>query len=102
AVKKKAAADPVASIAKSNRYEKLADLVLDRWVGVEGVMAVQNYPDRGWKLWNSAWAERYDVATTSFFDLNLLVKTPYKKGRVDSNRHHYISLPGVIAFFFYP
>ena len=89
----------VATIAKSNSFVKLSGLVLDRWVGIEGVMAVANYPDRGWDLWNAAWSERYDVHKTSFFDLNL-IDTPYKK--VDTAKHHYVSLPGVIAFFFYP
>jgi hypothetical protein len=85
--------------SKGNTYRSITSLVLDRWVGVEGVMAVANYPDRGWRLWSDAWSEKFDVHSTSFYDLNL-IETPYT--RADTSRHHYISLPGVIAFFYYP
>jgi len=87
------------SVMASNDFTKITDLVIDRWVGVEGVMAVANYPNQGWGLWRSAWSERYDVHKTSFFDLNL-IDTPYKK--TDTRYKHSISLPGIIAFFFYP
>lgn len=74
-------------------------LFLDRWVGIEGVMAVSSHPDKGWDLWNKAWQEKYSNKQTSFFDKNL-IDTPYTN--VDSSKHHFISLPGVIAFCFYP
>jgi len=74
-------------------------LFLDRWVGIEGVMAVSSHPDKGWELWNKAWQEKYSNKKISFFDENL-IDTPYKN--VDSSKHHFISLPGVIAFCFYP
>ncbi len=85
--------------SEGNSYKRIVGLVLDRWVGVEGVMAVVNYPDRGWPVWDEAWNERFDVHSTSFYDLNF-IDTPYT--RADVSRHHYISLPGVIAFFYYP
>jgi hypothetical protein len=85
--------------SEGNSYKRMVSLVLDRWVGVEGVMAVVNYPDRGWTVWGEAWNEQFDVHSTSFFDLNF-IDTPYT--RVDTSRHHYVSLPGLIAFFYYP
>lgn len=74
-------------------------LILDRWVGIEGVMAVASYPDQGWDLWNAAWKEVYSDRGTSFYDMNLIT-SPYRS--MDVTKHHYISLPGVVAFCFYP
>lgn len=74
-------------------------LFIDRWVGIEGVTAVSSYPDLGWKLWNEAWKEKFSFNKTSFYDLNLIVSS-YKD--TDMTKHHFISLPGIIAFFYYP
>jgi len=73
-------------------------LFIDRWVGMEGVLAVTSSGREGWDLWKQGWQERYSDHSTSFFDLNM-VKSPYLKA--DTTVHHYISLPGVIAFCFY-
>lgn len=78
-------------------------LFLDRWVGIEGVMAVASNENIGWELWRDAWKERYVETVQSFYD-KYLIASPY-----DSNYNHggviekhYISLPGVLAFCFYP
>lgn len=74
-------------------------LFIDRWVGLEGVMSVASYPEKGWELWRQAWQETYSENTTSFYDMNL-IESPYKD--TDKTKHHYISLPGIVAFLFYP
>jgi len=74
-------------------------LFLDRWVGIEGVMAVASYPGKGWKLWSDAWHEDYSYNKASFYDKNIIT-SPYV--HADLKRHHYISLPGILAFCFYP
>jgi len=74
-------------------------LFLDRWVGMEGVMAVSSYPGQGWGLWNDAWKEAYSNNRTSFYDTNLIT-SPYR--HTDTTKYHYISLPGIVAFCFYP
>ena len=73
-------------------------LFIDRWVGIEGVLAVSSSQKVGADLWQKAWEEIYSDYGTSFYDLNL-IKSPYLG--MDTNKNHYISLPGVIAFFFY-
>ncbi len=73
-------------------------LFVDRWVGMEGVLAVSSYPNLGWQLWNSAWKEVY-APQMSFYDTNL-VTSPYRN--VDMTKHHNISVPGIVAFCFYP
>jgi hypothetical protein len=73
-------------------------LFLDRWVGIEGVMAVSSYPKQGWDLWSEAWKETHSHKM-SFYDANLIT-SPYRD--IDMTKHHYISLPGIVAFCFYP
>lgn len=74
-------------------------LLVDRWVGIEGVMAVSSSRRLGWELWQEAWSEKYDERANSFYDTNL-IDSPYTG--LETSKHHFISLPGVIAFFFYP
>lgn len=74
-------------------------LFVDRWVGIEGVLAVSSHGALGWDLWRQAWTERYTESSTSFYDLNLIT-SPYLT--MDSSKNHFISLPGVVAFCFYP
>jgi hypothetical protein len=73
-------------------------LFLDRWVGIEGMLAVSGSSRRGWSLLEEAVVEKYDEHKTSFYDLNL-INSPYLN--IDMNKHHHISLPGFIAFFYY-
>lgn len=72
---------------------------LDRWVGIEGVMAMTSFPGQGWELLKNAWNEKFSYNQLSFYDENLII-SPYQG--VDKKKHHYISLPGIIAFCFYP
>lgn len=80
-------------------YRMTTPLFIDRWVGIEGVMAVTSYPERGWQLWQEAWEERHSPGRMSFYDTNI-IDSPYKN--VDKTRYHYVSLPGILAFCFYP
>lgn len=74
-------------------------LLIDRWVGLEGVTAVSSYSHLGWNLWKTAWNEKYSDRGTSFYDKHLIV-TPYQGEHM--SQFHFISLPGIIAFLFYP
>jgi len=74
-------------------------LMFDRWVGMEGIMAVSSYPGLGWNLWNRVWRERYSHSGTSMYDLTF-IESPYLQ--VDMTEHHFVSLPGILAFFYYP
>ena len=78
---------------------KIQTLFLDRWVGMEGVMAVSSYPDLGWGIWKKAWAERYSHSGTSMYDLTF-IESQYL--RIDLSKHHFIGMPGILAFFYYP
>jgi len=73
-------------------------LFLDRWVGIEGMLAVTSSPDKGWDLWSRAWKETYNK-NLGFYDTNL-IESPYINTDLTKVRH--VSLPGIIAFFYYP
>lgn len=85
--------------ARSRQLNGAGLLAIKRWVGIDAVMAVASHPELGWKLWAEAWREKYSDTGTSFYDLNFIA-SPYLKH--DLTRHHFISLPGIMAFFFYP
>lgn len=80
----------------------ISPLFLGRWLGIEEVLAVSSRPELGWDIWNEAWKEKPTVQDekTHFFD-RVFTKTPQIE--IDRTKHHFIStLPGVVAFFFYP
>lgn len=95
-------ADNINSINTINTSADLGEvkiLFLDRWVGIEGMIATANSNRKGWSFFKEALSEKYDEHKTSFYDLNL-IHSPYLA--TDTSIHHYMSLPGFIAFFYYP
>jgi len=85
------------SLAGNERTTRL--IFIDRWVGMESVLAVSSYPARGWDLWKAAWGESLTYNKLSFYDEHLIT-SQYRN--TDLTKHHYISVPGIIAFCFYP
>jgi hypothetical protein len=75
-------------------------LFINRWTGIEGVMAVTSYPNLGWDLWKKAWQEKFSNIGTSFYDLEIAKSTNIEN--VILLNHHFISMPGILAFFYYP
>ena len=76
-------------------------LFIDRWVGIEGVMAVSSSDRLGWDLWREGWDEKFQEGRLSLYDRHF-IESPYTNPNIDKSRHHFISLPGVVAFFYYP
>lgn len=76
-------------------------LFIDRWVGIEGVMAVSSSDRLGWALWREAWSEKFSEGKLSLYD-RTFIDTPYDLSSIDKTKHHFISLPGIVAFFYYP
>jgi hypothetical protein len=88
----------ISKIESTKQYT--LNLIADRWVGIDGVMAVVSYPDKGWPLWKRAWQETNTKSGTSLYDKEIANDSVYNYA--DLNKHHFISLPGIIAFFYYP
>ncbi len=92
--------DDLSSEMRAKEEQSMAaPLFIDRWVGMEGIMAVSSYPNLNWDLFKTALQEKYDEKETSFYDNNFI-----ESSYVDTNKtkHHFISLPGIMAFFYYP
>jgi hypothetical protein len=92
------------SISETNKFTELnhiaGNIFIDRWVGMEGVMSVVSYPHLSAKLFKDALNEKYVEDDTSFYDKYILTdKSPYVN--VDKSKHHFLSLPGIIAFLYY-
>ena len=75
-------------------------LFIDRWVGIEAVVAVASSKDLGWDLWRDAWNERFQVGVLTIYDQRF-IESPYK-ANADKPVFHFISLPGIIAFLYFP
>ena len=80
-------------------YQNTISLFIDRWVGIEGVMSISSYPGLGWELWNKIASEKVETSGTSYYDREV-GNSAYAKNT--SSNHHYISLPGIIGFLYYP
>ncbi|MEI7612321.1 MAG: hypothetical protein WCK63_05395 [Betaproteobacteria bacterium] len=76
-------------------------LFVDRWVGIEGAMAVSASDKLGWELWQRAWRERYDESEFSLYDRSF-VSAHYASSDINQSRNHFVNLPGLIAFLYYP
>lgn len=87
-------------IAGRKAYAVTALLFINRWVGIEGVMAVTSYPHLGSDLWQKAWEEEYSNTGASFYDRKVAKSKNVEN--MDSYSHHFISMPGILAFLYYP
>jgi hypothetical protein len=83
----------------SGSYNMTSSIFVNRWVGIEGAMAVSSYQNLGWGLWVQSWQEKFSNTGTSFYDKEI-AKSWYAD--VNLLNHHFISLPGILAFFYYP
>ena len=85
-------------LADYNISKSIKPLLVDRWIGLDSLAAVEIYPNKNFKLLNLALRE-VDTKTLSFYD-RYFIDSPYK--HIDNAHHHFITLPGFIAFFYYP
>jgi len=89
----------VTSTGLSSHQKTIVKLLLDRWVGIEGVMSISSYPKKGWSLWHDAWQETFIYNKNSFYDQRIIES---RYNNQESVNKHSISLPGILAFCFYP
>jgi len=71
--------------------------IVDRWIGVEGVMAVYSYPKKNDALFLSALTERPKIGDVTFYQR--VCKSHYQE--MDMSKYAFASLPGAAAFFYY-
>lgn len=69
-------------------------IIGDRWVGLEGVMAVSAYDSKGYDLFMSVLAEDREIGKASIYQR--ICNSLYQG--VDNEKFLFASLPGVVAF----
>ncbi len=79
-------------------YGWVSFLVIDRWPGLEGVMAVSSYPEKGIPLLVRVAKERRQVNKADFYTAEV-ARSGFDDERAKT--YHYASVSGPIAFFFY-
>lgn len=88
-------------VAADATLKSTSPLFIDRWVGIEGVLAVSSSDRLGWPLWKAAWQEKFEEGRFSLYDLTF-VSGHYASSPINKSRNHFINLPGIVAFFYYP
>ena len=76
---------------------RILSLVVDRWIGLEGVMAVSAYPEKSNQLLFEAIMEKRAIGSTTKFQE--IANSHYRW--VDANIWQFASLPGAAAFFYF-
>lgn len=76
---------------------RILQLSVDRWIGLEGVMAVQSYPEKSMSLLWHALSGKQEIDKTDVYQS--VSKSIYLKS--DSARFRFRTLPGAVAFLYY-
>lgn len=86
-------------IESTNKFiHKAFGLFITRWVGVDGIISVVNYPYKSTSLFYSSLNEKRVKYAPSFFD-KVFVPTIYENANREFINPN--SIPGPIAFFYY-
>lgn len=76
---------------------RILSLVVDRWIGLEGVMAVSAYPAKSGALLVEAAKEKREIGKTTKFQY--ICNSHYRW--VDASNWQFASLPGAAAFLYF-
>lgn len=77
--------------------DRLLRFTADRWIGLEGVMSVSSYPERGWGLFFDALSEKGEIGKTTLYQR--ICNSHY--AHMDTKKFQFASLPGPVAFFYF-
>jgi hypothetical protein len=72
-------------------------LVIDRWLGVEGVMAVASYPEKSRHLLEQGILEKPDTSKIGMYQY--IAHSKYTS--IDTKRFIFSTVPGAVGFFYY-
>lgn len=86
------------STAASKIVKLVSQLFVDRWIGLEGVMAVVSFPQKGGGLFVQALTERRERGKLDIFTKKIALSG---LGDKDAEVFQYASIPGGAAFFYY-
>lgn len=94
-IQAKALAQPVKQTA-SFRLKLIQQLFVNRWIGIEGVMAVSSYPEKSSALFLEMLTEKREAGKVSAYQK--ICNSGYQAA---DSRYQFASLPGATAFFFF-
>lgn len=83
--------------SKTGLIHMIEHLAIDRWLGVEGVMAVSSYPHKSMDLLEQGLVERPIADKVGMYQY--IAQSHYTQ--MDSKKFIFGTLPGSIAFFYY-
>jgi len=78
-------------------FNILSELVIDRWIGMEGVMAISSYPQKNVKLLKDALIEKSVIGKIGMYQF--IAHAHYTQ--MDTARYTFGTMPGPIGFFYY-
>lgn len=81
-----------------NVSKKVSTLIVDRWIGLEGVMAIVSYPEKNVALLKQGFLETRVKGSLDFYTKNI-AKVELTAECIEKNQ--YASIPGGVAFFYY-
>ena len=82
---------------KGGAIERTSQLLVDRWVGLEGVMAVQSYGQKGSALLLEGITEKREIGKVPLYQE--ICRSHYRL--MDAKTWQFGSLPGASAFLYY-
>jgi hypothetical protein len=82
---------------KGGAVERGSQLVIDRWVGLEGLMAVQAHPVKGASLLMEGIREKREIGKVPLYQE--ICQSHYRL--MDASKWQFGSLPGAVAFLYY-
>lgn len=87
---------PQEVLPPSFRFHLVQQLVINRWIGVEGVMAVSSHREKSMSLLWAMLQEKRELGKVSAYQA--ISNSGYQ---VVKSQYQFASLPGATAFFFY-
>ena len=95
---KSAAPDPTDSKEQisSLRFQLLRQLVVNRWIGLEGVMAVSSFPDKSFFLLWEILTEKREIGKVSAYQ-----KVSNSGYQVTDIHYQFAAIPGISGFLYF-
>lgn len=85
------------ALTQNRHLRQVSGLFVDRWIGLEGVMAVAAYPEKAPSLLKSALTGRRTLEKTAEFER--ISGSDFQN--LDTEKHQFARLPGPVALFYY-
>lgn len=84
-------------IISSKSLQNLLSFSVDRWIGLEGTMALVGYSEKNFSLLFDATVEKGAIGKSSLYQY--IANSHYKD--MDLNKFQFATLPGPVAFFYF-